>query len=82
VLLAYLLNGERTEDNAGVIWPALPPGMPVAQKNGWLSDVRHTAALVYTHTGPKIIVVLSYRSALSLTEAQGLGRRVIALVSP
>jgi hypothetical protein len=37
---------------------------------------------VYTETGPKIIVVLSYRPALSLREAQGLGRRVVALVNP
>jgi hypothetical protein len=66
-------SGRRTLKN---------PPLAVAQKNGWLSDVRHTAAIVYTETGPKIIVVLSYRPALSLREAQGLGRRVVALVNP
>ncbi len=52
---------------------------PVAQKNGWISDARLTAAIVYAKSGPKIVVVLAYRPNLPYREAQSLGRRVVRL---
>jgi hypothetical protein len=51
--------------------------MPVAQKNGWIHDARHTAAIVYTPKGPRIVVILTYAPNLSLGTARGLGRAVM-----
>ena len=36
----------------------------MAQKNGWITDVRDTAAIVYGPHGPRIVVVLTYRPGL------------------
>ena len=47
-------------NNVGLVRPFVSPGTPVAQKNGWLHDARHTAAIVYLPNGPKIVVVLTY----------------------
>ncbi|MEX2211959.1 MAG: serine hydrolase [Gaiellaceae bacterium] len=72
--LALLLSSSRTGDNAGVL---RPPG-PAAQKHGWTNTVRHTAAIVYTATGPKIVVVLTYRpDAVRLSASVELGARVL-----
>jgi hypothetical protein len=51
---------------------------PVAQKTGWLSDTRATAAIVYRTSRPTIVVVLAYRPRITTVEAQALGRRVVA----
>lgn len=51
---------------------------PVAHKEGWISDLRASAAIVYGRT-PKIVVVLAYRPDITETEARALGRRVAAL---
>jgi len=71
--LSLLMAWERAEANAGV----LPLGRATsAVKNGWLDDAQHTAALVYTPRGPRIVVVLTYRDGLRLAEARALGARV------
>ena len=59
--LALLLNSQPVADNVGLFHAALPAGMPAAQKQGWLSDAFHTAAVLYTRSGPVVCVVLSYR---------------------
>jgi beta-lactamase class A len=51
---------------------------PVAHKEGWISDLRASAAIVYGRT-PKIVVVLAYRPDITEGEARALGRRVAAL---
>lgn len=51
---------------------------PVAHKEGWVSDLRASAAIVYART-PKIVVVLAYRPDITEAEARALGRRVAAL---
>lgn len=51
---------------------------PVAHKDGWISDLRASAAIVYGRT-PKIVVVLAYRPNITDAEARTLGRRVAAL---
>jgi Beta-lactamase enzyme family len=51
---------------------------PVAHKEGWISDLRASAAIVYGRT-PKIVVVLAYRPDITEAEARALGRRVAAL---
>jgi beta-lactamase class A len=80
--LGLLVASEPSGNNVGLLRPALGPGVPIAQKNGWTRSIRHTAAIVYGERGPTIVVVLTYREGLSLAEAVALGRRVVALVAP
>jgi hypothetical protein len=51
---------------------------PVAHKEGWISDLRASAAIVYGRT-PRIVVVLAYRPEITEAEARELGRRVAVL---
>ena len=53
--------------------------MPVAQKHGWLSDAFHTAAILYTPSGPVVCVLLTYRDGITRAEAARLGARVVRL---
>ena len=76
--LQLLLAGWTGGDNAGLVKPFVG-GAPVAQKNGWISDARLTAAIVYARSGPKIVVVLAYRPNLPYREAQSLGKKVLTL---
>jgi beta-lactamase class A len=76
--LRLLLSSEPRGNNVGLVRPFLPRRTPVAQKNGWLDDARHTAAVVYFRGGPKIVVVLTYAPNLQLSTARELGRRVLA----
>lgn len=76
--LRLLLSSELRGNNVGLVRPFVSPGTPVAQKNGWLHDARHTAAVVYLPAGPKIVVVLTYERNLRLATARALGRKVIA----
>lgn len=75
--LELLLSGWTGGDNAGLVKPFLAR-VPVAQKNGWISDARLTASIVYAKSGPKIVVVLAYRPNLPYGEAQSLGKKVLA----
>jgi hypothetical protein len=68
-LLVYSVHG-------GLIEPFTDA--PVAHKEGWLSDLRGTAAIVYGRT-PRIVVVLAYRPEITDAETKALGRRVAAL---
>ena len=77
VALAYLLDSEPLGDNLGLFRPSLPQGTPAAQKHGWISDARHSAAIVYGENGPVVVVVLTYRDGLSLARARELGARVL-----
>jgi beta-lactamase class A len=76
--LRLLLSSEPQGNNVGLVRPFLPPGTPIAQKNGWLHDARLTAAIVYFRRAPKIVVVLTYAPNLQLSPARELGRRVLA----
>ena len=51
---------------------------PTAHKEGWISDTRATAAIVYGRT-PRIVVVLAYRPGITAAEARLLGRRASVL---
>jgi beta-lactamase class A len=75
--LELLLAGWTAGDSAGLVKPFVR-GTPVAQKNGWISDARLTASIVYARSGPKIVVVLAYRPNLPYEEAQSLGRKALA----
>jgi hypothetical protein len=55
----------------------VPRGTPVAQKNGWLRAARHGAALVYGPGGPRIVVLMAYRSGgLTRARAAALGAAI------
>ncbi len=69
----------------GALAGALRPGLPVAEKTGYRDDIRNAAAIVYTASGPKIVVVLLYdpptldagaaiRLAHGVTALAGVGR--------
>jgi beta-lactamase class A len=75
--LAMLLRSLPTADNVGLFRPALPAVMPAAQKHGWISSARHSAAVIYTPRGPVVVVLLTYREPLRLSTAQQLARRVL-----
>jgi beta-lactamase class A len=77
--LAMLLRSLPRADNMGLFRPALPAGMPAAQKHGWISSARHSAAVLYTARGPVVVVVLTYREPLTLSAAQRLARRVLTV---
>jgi hypothetical protein len=66
-------------DNEGLLRPWLH-GVAIAEKNGWLSDTRITAAIVYRDAGPLIVVVEAYRPGLPRYEARSLGRDVLRAV--
>ena len=74
--LSLLLNPERAGDNVGLLRPWLGQTV-VAEKNGWLSDTRTTAAIVYRPAGPVIVVVELYRPGVTAAEGRRLGRRVL-----
>ena len=48
VALGLLLSSEPVADNLGMLRPALPHALPIAQKQGWIDDARLTAAIVYS----------------------------------
>jgi beta-lactamase class A len=79
--LRLLLASELRGANVGLVRPFLPASIPVAQKNGWLHDARHTAAIVYGPRGPRIVVVLTYAPNLRLATARRLAQGVVAALN-
>jgi beta-lactamase class A len=75
--LRVLASSQPVRDNAGLLRPWLP-GVTVVEKNGWLSDTRTTAAIVYRGGRTTIVVVELYRPGVTYAEAKRLGRRVLA----
>lgn len=55
---------------------AFPAGSVHAEKDGWLQDVRATAAIVFRGKEVRIVVVLAYRPGVTLGEARALGAEV------
>lgn len=75
--LALLLSSARNGENAGLL---RPPG-PAAQKHGWTTNVQHSGAVVYTATGPKIVVLLTFRpDEVDLAASAALGARLMRAV--
>jgi beta-lactamase class A len=77
--LALLLSIDTRGENAGLLRGALP-GVRLAEKSGWISGMRGTAAIAYFRRGPKIVVVLVYRPEVTLREARALGRGLAKLI--
>ena len=78
--LGLLLSSSPRGDNVGVLRGAYGPTIPMAQKQGWTTYLRHTAAIVYGPQGPRILVVLTYRQNLPFSSARSLGERFAAAV--
>jgi beta-lactamase class A len=76
VALRILASAQPVADNVGLFRPWLP-GATLAEKNGWLSDTRTTAAIVYRGGSATIVVVELYRPGVTLREAKQLGRQVL-----
>ena len=74
--LRVLASAQAVGDNAGLLRPWLD-GATVAEKNGWLSDTRTTAAIVHRRGRATIVVVELYRPGVTYAEAKRLGRRVL-----
>ena len=79
VALALLLSSDPRGDNLGLLRPWIAAGVPMAQKQGWTTYLRHTAAVVYG-ARPTIVVVLTYRPGLRAADAMRLGRDVVGLI--
>jgi beta-lactamase class A len=77
--LRDLLASKPSGDNLGLFRPWLARSFPMAQKNGWLHDARHTAAILYAPGGPKLVVLLTYRPGETREQAARLGREVLRL---
>jgi hypothetical protein len=78
--LALLLSSTSSGQNAGLFRPWLGSRLPLAQKQGWTTKIRHTAAIAYGPAGPRIFVVLTYSPNLEPSASAALGRRLLALV--
>jgi len=76
VALRVLASAQPVADNAGLLRPWLS-GATVAEKNGWLSDTRTTATIVYVGGRATIVVVELYRPGVTHAEAKRLGRDVL-----
>jgi beta-lactamase class A len=74
--IGLLASSWTRGDRAGLVEPFTRA--PVAHKEGWISDMRATAAIVYGRS-PKIVVVLVYRPRVTLAEARAVSRRVVSL---
>lgn len=75
--LGYLLSSQASGDNLGLLRPEIPSVVPIARKEGWLDDARHTAAIVFRPTGAEVLVILTYRSGVTLQQARSLSRSVL-----
>ena len=76
VALRVLASAQPVGDNAGLLRPWLG-GATVVEKNGWLSDTRTTATIVYDGGRATIVVVELYRPGVTYAEAKRLGRDVL-----
>lgn len=74
--LRILASAQPAAENAGMLRPWLNDAV-VAQKVGWLSDQRTTAALVYRGGRATIVVVELYRPGVTRAEERRLGRSVL-----
>ncbi|MDX6647184.1 MAG: Beta-lactamase enzyme family [Miltoncostaeaceae bacterium] len=81
VALGLLLSTVPGGDNLGLFRQRLGPSVPAAQKHGWTTSVRHSAAIVYSRGGPLIVVCLTYRPGLVDRQAVALGGGLIGLVA-
>ncbi|MEQ7125861.1 serine hydrolase [Actinopolymorpha sp. B11F2] len=73
-MLDVLRAQEITED----VVRGLPPGTPVAHKNGWVDGIRHSVALVHPPDAPAYLLVSCTTAPLSHDDGCALAARVAA----
>lgn len=78
--IGLLLSSLPTGQNLGLFRPWLGARMALAQKQGWTTKIRHTAAVAFGAFGPRILVVLTYSPNLSPQQSLLLGRGVVSLL--
>jgi hypothetical protein len=76
VALRVLASAQPLRDNEGLLRPWLH-GATVAEKNGWISDTRLTAAIVYRGGRATIVVVEAFQPGITYAEGKRLGRAVL-----
>jgi beta-lactamase class A len=75
--LGWLLGSEQVLENTSLLAGGASRGTPIAQKNGWLRAARHGAGVIFTPSGPKIAVVLTYDAGgVSTTTGRAVGGRM------
>ena len=79
LLIGLLLRSQKQGDNLGLFVPSVAASVPIAQKNGWISSARHSAAVLFTPSGPVVCVVVTYQDGLNAADAQRLGGKVVRL---
>lgn len=79
--LGLLLASEPAGDNSGLFRESLGAGVPAAQKHGWISSARHSAAIVYPSRGPVVVVALTYRPRLTRSVAARLGAELVTIAT-
>jgi hypothetical protein len=80
VAVGLLLGSDPGGENVGLFGRLLGPALPAAQKHGWTTSLRHSAAIVYTVRGPVIVVVLTYRPTIRPLASRSLAERVLRAV--
>ncbi len=80
--LGLLLASESRSDNLGLFRDAIGGSALAAQKHGWISSARHSAAVVYSSRGPVVVVALTYRPGVTREQAAVLGADLIRLAAP
>jgi hypothetical protein len=78
--LGLLLSSTSTGQNVGLFRPWAGFAVPLAQKQGWTTKIRHTAAITYGRAGPRIVILLTYSPNLNPAASSALGRRVVSLL--
>jgi beta-lactamase class A len=77
--LRVLASAQPVADNRGLIRPFLQADA-YAEKHGWLSDTRTTAAIVYRGGRATVVVVELYRPDVTYADAARLGKAVAELL--
>src|SRR5262245_25616374 len=76
-MLATLREQEHTEDLAA----GLPPGTPVALKNGWIMGVRHAAGVVYPPDEPPYVLSVCTSTPWAVNRHDDEACQLVARVS-
>lgn len=78
--LAWLLDSDAVEDNEGALRPFVAATLPVAQKNGWLRNNRHTVAFIYAANEPWLVVALTEAAGETAGQAQAVGCAIVSAI--
>lgn len=77
--LGLLLSSDSRGDNEGLFRRAT--SVPMVQKHGWTTKLRHSAAIVYAPDGPKIVVLLTFRAdKIQVPASRALGEHLMGLL--